>query len=124
MLVYPKNGGAQCSTWLNDKRQCFKAHCTPKLPKARTRWYGRFSGRDIDRLQSEVQKKAEFQRNYDDFMDGVDDVCNGDIPQSWQKHCYRLYLNSDKIVEMYLHGFSNKEICQAVPGQCPLNMWD
>ena len=83
---------------------------------------GTVTKKQLEQLQLEGEKSAEFDATYKQWMDAFDDVCYHDLPPKYYHFCKRMYENGDKIVEMYLHGYEDYEICSA--NACPSKFFD
>jgi len=92
----------------------------PKKPKGLK--VGTFTKKQLEQVQLEGEKSAEFEATYKQWMDALDDVCYHGLPPKYYNFCKRMYENGDKIVEMYLHGYEDYEICSATA--CPSNFFD
>eukprot|EP00753_Platysulcus_tardus_P016689 PLAT5973.1.p1 GENE.PLAT5973.1~~PLAT5973.1.p1 ORF type:complete len:309 (-),score=119.76 PLAT5973.1:28-954(-) len=90
-----------------------------KLPKHN----GMYTDREWDRDDRNSAKDGEFVRMYKDFMDVVDDTCDRDMPEAFQKYCNQLYQKSEKVVEFYLHDYDTAEICTRT-GLCQSSFFD
>jgi hypothetical protein len=86
---------------------------------------GRFDQKEMDRLENQMTKDGEFSLMYKDLMDAMDDICYRDIPLYYRMAaCQYMYSSSDLLVELYLHEYDDRHICQTLPGQCPPNFFD
>ena len=100
-----------------------KDKAMPKLPrKPKGLKVGTFTRKQLEQTQIEGEKSAEFEATYKQWMDALDDVCYHDLPATFYHFCKRIYNSGDLMVEMYLHGYEDYEICSAM--SCPKNFFE
>ena len=92
----------------------------PRKPKGLK--VGTFTRKQLEQTQIEGEKSAEFEATYKQWMDALDDVCYHDLPATFYHFCKRIYNSGDLMVEMYLHGYEDYEICSAM--SCPKNFFE
>ena len=83
---------------------------------------GQVINKQIEQVHIQNENSAEFEATYKQWMDALDDVCYHDLPPTFYSFCKPIYENGDKIVEMYLHGYEDYEICSSV--SCPKNFFE
>ena len=93
---------------------------TPKKPSGLQ--VGQVIKKQIEQVHIQNENSAEFEATYKQWMDALDDVCYHDLPPTFYSFCKPIYENGDKIVEMYLHGYEDYEICSSV--SCPKNFFE
>ena len=101
-----------------------KKHPHQCHPTKKTKWFtSRTSNKkQIEQVHIQNENSAEFEATYKQWMDALDDVCYHDLPPTFYSFCKPIYENGDKIVEMYLHGYEDYEICSSV--SCPKNFFE
>lgn len=64
---------------------------------------------------------------FNDMMDQFDEICQNDMPvtpsQDWRMYCKLLYTNGELLVELYLHGYEDYEICTRIYA-CPRHFFE
>ena len=92
---------------------------SPNPPRPKAADGGKILLSDIDRIRSEGEKSAQFEATYKKFMDALDDVCYHEMPPEFTPTCAPLYKYGDRVVEMYLHGYDDWELCSELTVTCP-----
>lgn len=65
-------------------------------------------------VQTAGARGNEFNVVYTSFMDALENEC-GRMPKAWQGTCAPLFKESDKLVEMYIHGYDTWRMCSNIP---------
>ena len=116
------------STWSSSSRcsSFTKRKVPPPMPpppkKPSGLQVGQVIKKQIEQVHIQNENSAEFEATYKQWMDALDDVCYHDLPPTFLLLLQPIYENGDKIVEMYLHGYEDYEICSSV--SCPKNFFD
>lgn len=96
----------------------------PIPPRPKPSQGGKVLQSDFDRVRADGEKNQEFEVTYKSFMDAMDDVCYHELPPTMTPVCAPLYKFGDRIVEMYLHGYDDWEMCSEVSWSCPVHFFD